>query len=95
MLTSSKVGRERAMQLTTRDDESPRSNPVSYPTHFICKMDEEIKTKFNSWSIEKCCIQAIRNKPVGIRVKSVRLTESNLDQHQEPNNYSTFDCLQG
>ena len=43
MQTDSRVGRLRALQILTGEDESPGSSPQSYPTHFRCKMDPEKK----------------------------------------------------
>ena len=49
------------------EDESPRSNPQSYPTHFRCIIDTGNKIKFKPWAIEKSFTQKIRNKPATIR----------------------------
>ena len=43
MQAESRVGRLRALQIMAGEDESPRSNPQSYPTHLRCKMDPENK----------------------------------------------------
>ena len=37
----SRVGRRIALQILAGEDESPRANPQSNPTHFRCKMDPE------------------------------------------------------
>ena len=44
-----RMRRQRALQILEIEDESPRSNPQSNPTHFRCKMDQENKIKFNPW----------------------------------------------
>ena len=49
----SRMGRRRALQILAGREESPRSNPSSYSTHFRCKMDPEKKKNFNPWAIEK------------------------------------------
>ena len=41
----SRVGRRTALQTLAGEDESPGSNPQSYPTHFKCKMEPEKKKK--------------------------------------------------
>ena len=61
------MGRQRAVQIMAGEDESPRSNPQSYPTHFRCKMDLENKRNFNPWAIENSFIQEIGSKPATIR----------------------------
>ena len=38
MQAESRVVRRRALQILEGEDESPRSNPHSYPTQFRCKM---------------------------------------------------------
>ena len=42
---------------------SLRSNPLSYPTPYRCKMDSEMKRKFNPWAIEKSFSQEKGSKP--------------------------------
>ena len=68
-----RVGKRRPLQILAGEDESPRSNFISYHTHFRCKMDPEKKIKFNPWAIEKNYIQEIGRKPVTI--KSINETE--------------------
>ena len=63
MQADSRVGRRRALQILAGADESLRSNPQSYPTHFRCKMDPENKRKFNPWVIENIFAQEIGSKP--------------------------------
>ena len=46
MQADSRLGGIRALQILG-EDESARSNPHSYPTHYRCKMDPENKRKFN------------------------------------------------
>ena len=53
MQAESRVERRRALQILAGENESPKSNPNSGPTHFRCKMDREKKRKFNLWAIEK------------------------------------------
>ena len=57
------MGRRRALQILAGEDESPRSNSQSYPTHFRCKMDPEKKRTFHPWAIEKSFTQEIGSKP--------------------------------
>ena len=45
MKAENRVGRRRALQILTGEDEFPRSNPHLYPTHFRCKTDPEKKLK--------------------------------------------------
>ena len=61
------MGRRRALQILAEEDESPRSNPQSYPTNFRYKLDPEKKRKFNPWAIEKSFNQDIGSKPVTIK----------------------------
>ena len=67
MQADSRGRRRRALQILVGEDESPRSNPQSYPTHFTCKVDPEEKRIFNPWAIEKCLTQEIGSKPATIR----------------------------
>ena len=60
-----RVRRRRALQILAGEDESPRSNPQSYPIHIRCKMDPE--KKFNQWAIEKSFTQEIGSIPATIR----------------------------
>ena len=53
MQADSTLGRRRALQIQAGEDESPRSNTQSFPTHFTYKMDPEKKRAFNPWAIEK------------------------------------------
>ena len=48
MQADSRVGRRRALQILAGEDESPRSNPLSYPTHFRSKMDPEEEKEIQS-----------------------------------------------
>ena len=41
MQADSRVGRRRAFQILAGEDESPRSKPQSYHTHFTCKVGPE------------------------------------------------------
>ena len=66
MQADSRVGRRRALQILAGEDESPRSNPQSYPTHFKFKMDPEKKRAFNPWALVKSFIQEIGSKPATI-----------------------------
>ena len=83
-----RVGRRRAIQILAREDESPRSNPHSYPTHFRCKMDPEKKRKFNPWAIEKSFTLEVGSKSATIRsnnesefvIKSQRKKKAKLFQ---------------
>ena len=50
---NSRVGRRTGLQILAGEDESPRSNTQSYPTHFTCKMNPEKKRTFNVWAIGK------------------------------------------
>ena len=43
MQADTRVGRRRALQILAGEDESPRSKPQSYPTHFTFKMNPENK----------------------------------------------------
>ena len=61
MQANSRVGRQRALQIQAGEDESPRSNAQSFPTHFACKMDPENKITFNPWAIEKSLTQKKRS----------------------------------
>ena len=67
MQADSRMGRRRALQILAGEDESPRSNPHSYPTHFRCKMDPEKKRTFNPWAIEKSFTLKIGSKPATIK----------------------------
>ena len=67
MQADSRVGRRRALQILAGEDESPRSKPQSYPTHFTCKIDPEKKRAFNPWPIEKSLTQEIGSKPATIK----------------------------
>ena len=67
MQADSRVGRQRTLQILAGEDESPRSNPQSYPTHFRCKRDPEKKPAFSPWAIEKSLTQEIGSKPATIR----------------------------
>ena len=64
MQADGRVGRGKALQILAGEDESPRLNPVSYPTQFRCKFDPE---KFNPWTIEKSFTQEIGSQPTTIR----------------------------
>ena len=57
MQADSRVRTRRALQILTGEDDSPRSDPQSYPTHFRCKIDPEKKRTFNPWAIEKSFTQ--------------------------------------
>ena len=46
-----RVGRQRALQISAGEDESPRSDHQSYPTHFSCEIDPEKQRKINLWAI--------------------------------------------
>ena len=70
MQADSRVGRRRALQVLAEKDESPRSNPQSYPAYFTCKMDPENKRTFNPWAIEKSLTQEIGSKPATKRSNS-------------------------
>ena len=63
----SKVGRRRAIQMLAGEDESPRNNAISYPTHFRCKMITDENKKYNPWAIEKSFTNEIGKKPISIR----------------------------
>ena len=63
MESDTRVGRSRALKILVGEDESPRSNPQSFHKHFRCKMDPEMKRKFNSCSTEKRFAQENRSKP--------------------------------
>jgi len=52
--TKEKVGRRRAIQLLSGQDETPANKSTKYPTHSGCKMNPEQKNKFSPWTIEKC-----------------------------------------
>ena len=67
MQADSIVGRRRALQIQAGEDESPISNPQSYPTPFRCEMDPENKKKINPWAIKKSFAQELGNKPGTIR----------------------------
>ena len=67
MQANSRVGRRRALQILTGEDESPRSNHQLSPTHFRCKMGPERKRTFKPWAIKKRFTQEIRRKPATIR----------------------------
>ena len=67
MQADNRVVRQRALQILAGEDESPRLNPQSYPTHFTCKMDPGKKRLFNPWAIEKSLTQEIGSKPATIR----------------------------
>ena len=67
MQANSRVGRRRALQILAGEDESPRSNPQTYPTHFRYKMDPENKKNFNTCPIEKSFTQEIGSEPAIIR----------------------------
>ena len=67
MQADRKVGRQRALQILAGEDEFPRSNPQSYPTHFRCKVDSETKVKFNPWALEKNFTQEIESKPATLK----------------------------
>ena len=62
-----RVGRRIALKILAEEDESPSSNPQSYPTHFKCKMDLEKKRKLNSYAIIKCSTQKIGSRLATIR----------------------------
>ena len=62
-----KVRTRRALQILAGEDESPRSNPQSYPPHFTCKMELEQKITFNPWAVENSFTQEIGSKPASIR----------------------------
>ena len=47
MRADSRVRRRRAFQILAGEDESPRSNPHSYSTHFTCKIVQEKERAFN------------------------------------------------
>ena len=70
MQADSRVGRRRALQILAGEEESPRSNPESYPTHFRCKMDPEKKRTFNPWALEKSFTQQIASEPATIRANN-------------------------
>ena len=67
MQADGRVGTRRALQILAGEDEFPRSNPQSYPTHFRCIMDPENEMKFNPWAIEKSLTLEIGSKPATIR----------------------------
>ena len=62
-----RVGRRWAFLIMTGDDESLRSKPQSYHSHFGCKIDQENKIKFIPWVIDKSFTQKIGNIPPTIR----------------------------
>ena len=64
------MGRRRDIQILAIEDESPRSSPQPYATHFRCEMDTENKIKFNPWVVENGSIQEIGSKPDTIRSKN-------------------------
>ena len=49
MQADSRVGRRRALQFLVGQDESSRLNPLSYPTHFRCRLDPEKIKKIQSF----------------------------------------------
>ena len=53
MKADRRVGKQKALQILAGEDESQRSNPQSYHTHFRRKMYPGKKRKFNPWGIEK------------------------------------------
>ena len=69
-LADSGVGRRRTLQIPEGEDEFPRSNPKSCPTHIRCKVDPQNKTKFNPWAIKKIFIQEIGSKPTTVILNS-------------------------
>merc|ERR1719259_523039 len=68
--TKEKVGRRRAIQILSGEDETPTSKSTKFPTHFSCQMNPEQKKKFSPWMIEKCFTQVLWTKPRSIRSKS-------------------------
>ena len=66
MQADSRLGGIRALQILG-EDESARSNPHSYPTHYRCKMDPENKNKFNPWPIVKSSTQENGSQPETMR----------------------------
>ena len=84
--TDSRVGRRRAHQTLTGEDESPRSNHQSYPTQFRYKMDPEKKITFNSWAIEKSFTQENGSKPATKKIKQrIRICHRNLKRKRKQN----------
>ena len=67
MRADSRVGRLRALQILAGKDESPKSNPQSYPKHFRFKMDPGKKIKFNPWAIKNCFTLKTWSKSATIR----------------------------
>ena len=65
-----KVGRRRAIQILSGEDETPANKSTKFPTHFSCQMSPEQKKKFSPWMIQKCFTQELDNKPRTIRTKS-------------------------
>ena len=80
------MGRRSALYHLISEEKSSSSNPISYPTHFICEVNKKKKKKFNSSSIEKCFSQVIGSIPEGMRsnsysefIKEILITKAKLN----------------
>jgi len=58
-----KVGRRRAFQILSGEDETPAHKSKKFPTHFSCQINPEHKKKFSPWMIQKCSTQELCDKP--------------------------------
>ena len=67
MKTQADIVSRRRAPIMVGEEESPKSNLNSYPTHFRCKIDPEKKRKLKSWAKEKSLTQEIRRNPATIR----------------------------
>ena len=86
MQADRRVGRRSALQILAGEDESPRSNPHSYPTHFRWKMDPEKKMKLGPWAIEKSFTQEIGSKPATVKIEQrIYICRWNLKRKRKQN----------
>ena len=90
MQTNSKVGMRSDLYFLAGGNESPRNNPISYPNQFVCKMDREMKKKFNPWKIKKCFTPAIGSEPVIVRSNgdSEFITENLMRKRKQRSSYN-------
>ena len=87
------MGKQRALQILAGEDESPRSNLQSNPSHFRCKMDQENQIKFNPWAIEKSSTQKNGSDPATIRSNNESEIVIAISNKKKSKNFPTIISL--